>query len=133
MIMRMPGLFVFLFLVIPMVSFAQDDPFSPVVQAIEAADAKKVAAMFNETVELSFPGKDNTCSVAQGEMIMKDFFRNNPPEKFTIIRTGTTDAHSRFAIAEYQTAGKTLQAYIHLRRVSNKFLIQKMKFEDKRN
>jgi hypothetical protein len=114
-------------------AYSQDDPFAPVIEAIEAGDAKKVAACFNETVELGFPGKENTCSISQGEMILKDFFRNNPPASFLILQNGTTDASSRFVIGDYRSGPKTFQAYIQLRQVKGKFLIQKMKFEEKKN
>ena len=54
---------------------AQEDPFEPVVKALKEADSRSLASLFNVSVELSLPDIENTYSVTQAEMIMKDFFK----------------------------------------------------------
>jgi hypothetical protein len=111
---------------------AQDDPFEAIATALQEADAKNLAEHFNKTVELQLPGSENTHSSSQAELIMKDFFKNYPPDSFKIVQKGTTDATSRFAIGEYASGRKTYQVYIHLKSESDKYLIQKLKFNENR-
>jgi hypothetical protein len=102
---------------------AQDDPFDPIIKA----------SSFNVTVELLLPDNENTYSAAQGEMIMKDLFKKYPPDSFTVIQKGATDSLSRFAICNYITVDRQYQVYINLRKEKDRFLIQKIKFEEKKN
>ena len=111
---------------------AQDDPFDPVIKAIEGSDARNLASSFNVTVELILPDNENTYSASQGEMIMKDFFKKYPPDSFTVIQKGTTDPVSMFAIGNYVSGNRHYQVYISMRKEKDIFLIQKIKFEEKK-
>jgi hypothetical protein len=111
---------------------AQDDPFDPIVKAIKESDAKSLSSLFNLTVELRLPDNENTYSASQGEMIMKDFFKKYPPSSFDVIQKGTTDAVTRFAICNYVTGKGQYQVYINLRKEKDQYLIQKIKFEEKK-
>jgi hypothetical protein len=111
---------------------AQGEPFDPIVKAIQGSDSRGLAAYFNPTVELLLPDNENTYSSSQGEMIMKDFFRKYPPDSFTVIQKGTIDPASSFAIGNYATGSRQFQVCINLHKESNRFLIQKIKFEEKK-
>jgi len=111
---------------------AQDDPFDPVIKAMQEADARSLSACFNATVELLLPDNENTYSASQGEMIMKDFFKKYPPDSFTVIQKGATDPLSRFAIGSYVSGNKQYQVYINLRKEKDRFLVQNIKFEEKK-
>jgi hypothetical protein len=111
---------------------AQEDPFDPIIKAIQGSDAISLSSSFNSTVELLLPDNESTYSVSQGEMIMKDFFKKYPPDSFTVIQKGTTDPASRFAICDYVTGKKQYQVYINLQKENDRFLIQKIKFEEKK-
>ena len=123
---------VFIILIAWIKAGAQEDPFDPIVKAIKESDARSLAASFNMTVELRLPDTESTYSASQGEMIMKDFFKNYPPDSFSIIQKGTTDPVTMFAICSYESGEKKYQAYIHLHKEKEKYLIQKIKFEEKK-
>jgi len=111
---------------------AQDDPFDPIIKAIQESDAKSLSASFNITIELCLPDNENTYSASHAEMIMKDFFKKYPPDSFTVIQKGTTDSISKFAIGTYLSGSRQYQVYIHLRKEKEQYLIQKIKFEEKK-
>jgi len=110
--------------------WAQDDPFDPITKAIQESDAGSLSESFNLTVELQLPGNEGTYSYSQAEMIMKDFFKKCPPDSFKIIRKGTTDPISMFAIGDYSSGNKLYQVYIHLSKEKEKYFIHKMKFNE---
>jgi hypothetical protein len=113
-------------------SEAQEDPFDPIVKAIQGSDAGSLSSSFNATVELLLPDNESTYSASQGEMIMKDFFKKYPPDSFTVIQKGIIDPASRFAICDYITGNRQYQVCINLRKENDRFLIQKIKFEEKK-
>jgi hypothetical protein len=113
-------------------SIAQDDPYGPIIKAIQASDAKSLAVGFSPTVELRLADHENTCSASQGEMIMKDFFKNYPADSFRILEKGTTDPNTSFAIGEYISGTVNFQVYINLHKEKDAFLIQKIKFDQKK-
>jgi hypothetical protein len=109
---------------------AQEDPFDPVFKAVRESDAGALATSFNATVELSLPDSENTCSVSQGEMIMKDFFKKYPPDSLTLIRKGIISEYSHYAICSYKSGDRLYQVYFDLRQEKGRFLIYKIKFEE---
>jgi hypothetical protein len=125
-------LVMFLLLVPLIKSLAQDDPFENIIKAIGESDARSLSASFNKTVELSFPDNENSYSAAQGEMIMKDFFKKYPPESFDLTQKGTTDPVSQFAICDYRSEKLQFQVYINMRKDKEQYLIHKIKFEEKK-
>jgi hypothetical protein len=110
---------------------AQEDPFDPIIKAFQKADAGSLSSFFNGTVELNFPDNENTYSTVQGEMVMKDFFKKFPPDSFTEIQKGTIDPSSRFAICNYVSGNRQYQVCINLHKENDRFLIQKIKFDEK--
>jgi hypothetical protein len=110
---------------------AQEDPFDPIIKAFQRADAGSLSSSFNTTVELIFPENENTYSSVQGEMVMKDFFKKFPPDSFTEIQKGTIDSSSSFAICNYVSGKLQYQVCINLHKENDRFVIQKIKFEEK--
>jgi hypothetical protein len=111
---------------------AQEDPFDSIIKAFQKSDAGSLSSSFNTTVELLLPDNENTYSAVQGEMIMKDFFKKYPPDSFTEIQKGTIDPASRFAICNYVSGSIQYQVCINIRKENDRFLIQKIKFEEKK-
>lgn len=111
--------------------FSQDDHFEQVIKAMQTSDARKLSSYFNVNIDLGLPGNDNSYSKSQAEMIMRDFFRKFPADSFTVTRQGVTDAISHYVIGDYKTGSKSYQVYVYLRQVGERYLIHKIKFEDK--
>lgn len=112
---------------------AQEDPFEPVVKALKEADSRSLASLFNVSVELSLPDIENTYSVTQAEMIMKDFFKKYPPEELALIQKGVINPMSHFAIYSYKSSNSWFRVYCDLRKEKDRFLIYKLKFEDSKS
>jgi hypothetical protein len=110
----------------------KDDLLDPVIRAMRDADASSLAVYFNATVELKLPDHEDSFSASQAEMIMKDFFKKYPAESLTIVQKGSTDANSRFAICNYRSVNQTYQVYFFMKKEDEKFLIRKLKFEEKK-
>jgi len=105
------------------------DPWPGITAAIRDGNARSLASSFNNMVDLGLPDADNSYSKSQGEIVMRDFFRKTPPEKFEVNQTGKTNDKSHFAICQYESSGKKYQVSIFLVREANAYYITKIKFE----
>ena len=92
-----------LFVCVP--SWSQE-VFNPMKNALKAGDASALARQFNQQVEVTINGNQSSYSKAQAEIVIRDFFRDNPPSDFAIMHTGSSKGGLQFAIGKY-TAGKT--------------------------
>ncbi len=56
--------------------------FTEVINAIKSGNAAEVAKYFDSTVELTLPEKSSSFSKSQAQLVLRDFFNQNPGKKF---------------------------------------------------
>jgi len=124
-------LYLFLFytaiVAFPSRSIAQTN-FIPatLVKAFSEGNAKVIGAFLNSNVELLILNDRDVYSKTQAEMIVKNFFENNPPVKFTLTyKSGSNTI--RFGVGDLITTKDTFSVYFMLRQSGNKFLIHQIK------
>jgi hypothetical protein len=105
------------------------DTFDDVVNAIHAADARKVAKYFSTSVELTVLQDEGVYSKQQAEVILKSFFAQHPPKSVVINHRGSSAQGSRYAIATYDCAQGKYRTYIFMNDSGNGMFIQELKFE----
>jgi len=59
-----------------------------VVASLKTGNASQIARYFDNTVEITLPAKSNSYSKSQAEMILRDFFANNPVKSFEVLHKG---------------------------------------------
>jgi len=83
-----------------------------IISGFKAGDAKSVASHFNENIELTILDRENVCSQAQGEQILKDFFTRNKPSDFQVSHKGGES--SVYAIGNLVTSNGNFRVYFLL-------------------
>lgn len=113
-----------------MASEAQDKNTisSGIVNATRNGDAKKLAEYFNENIELVLPRKSGIFSKSQAEMVLKEFFVQNPPEGFRIIHEGSRQ-NASFAIGNYTSGKEVFRIYYLTKNANNKLFIHQLRIE----
>jgi len=101
-----------------------------VAAGIQAGNAEAVAKHFNTMVDLSLPGYDDTYSKTQASQILKDFFANNPVQKFRITKQGASEDGSKYAIGELETGTKKFRVYFLIKTVKGKHLVHQMQIQE---
>jgi len=92
------------------------DVFAPVKTAIRAGNSEDLGRQFNTTVGVDVNGKQANYSKAQAEMVLRDFFRDNPPADFSIIHTGASqDGALQFAIGKYVSGKNTFSVLVRIK------------------
>ncbi len=101
-----------------------------ITTAIEKGNAKEISKFFATTVDLKIPGRDGTFSKNQAELLLRDFFENNPPEKFTIGHQGSSNDGSLYVIGHFKTQNNnTYRTYFLLKKISDKMILHQLQFE----
>lgn len=113
----------------PAAAQTPDEINENIANAIKTGNSKMLAEFFNSTIDISLPKNEDIYSKAQAELVIKDFFKKNPPKSFKINHHGSSDAGSKYIIGTYISSEKTFRTYILLEKVNNKYLIQQLQFE----
>ena len=98
-----------------------------IVSGLKSGDAKAVASHFNENIELIILDRENVCSQAQGEQILKDFFSRNKPSDFRITHQGGEE--SLYAIGKMSTSNGNYRVYFLLKTKGNKPQIVQLRID----
>lgn len=115
------------FLAVFMVSFTQKDD---IVAALKTGNVEKMAKYFDNTIDVTVPGKSNSFSKGQAELVIKDFFNLNKVRAFELQHSGSNPS-SNFIIGTLTTAGGTYRTTVYMRTKGDKQLIQGVEFEQK--
>lgn len=112
-------------IIIPFISFGQIP--NQIIAGFKAGDANVVASHFNENIELTILDRENVCSQAQGEQILKDFFARNKPSDFQITHQGREA--SAYAIGKMVTSNGNFRVYFLLKPKGDKPLIVQLRID----
>ena len=85
-------------------SSASAQAFDNVKTAIKIGSSKELSAFFDNNIEITVDGKTSNYSKAQGEFVVKDFFKTNPPIDFKIIHNGKSEGGLQYAIGTYTSS-----------------------------
>lgn len=110
---------------VPTQSFAQIPV--QIIEGFKSGNAKIVASYFNENVEFAILERENVCSQAQGEQILKDFFLKNKPSDFQISHKGGES--SIYAIGKLSTSNGNFRIYFLLKPNGSKPQIVQLRIE----
>ena len=101
-----------------------------VLNAVKSGNAAQVARYFDNTVEISLPDKGNSYSKSQAEIVLKDFFANNPVKGFDIIHKGE-NAGSQYCIGTLITKNGSFRTTIYMKQKGNVQVLQELRFESR--
>ena len=101
-----------------------------VVAAMRSGNSTLIAKYFDDLVDISMPDKSNTYSKTQAELVLKDFFTNNPVKKFEIIHKGE-NAGSQFCIGTLYTKNGSFRTTIFMKQKGGGQLLQELRFENR--
>jgi len=116
-----------LFLMLQITVFA--DISDEIANIIRSANAKGLAAHFDESVDLKILDQENVYSKAQAELIVKDFFTKYAVKSFSINHKSAPKNGSEYAIGTLQTSNGTFRTYFLLKKEGDKVVIQQFRIE----
>jgi hypothetical protein len=111
-------------------SFKVKTGIDEVVAAMRSGNSTLIAKYFDDRVDISMPDKSNSYSKSQAELVLKDFFSNNPVKNFEIIHKGE-NAGSQFCIGTLNTKNGSFRTTIFMKQKGNGQLLQELRFENR--
>ncbi|MFM7195570.1 MAG: DUF4783 domain-containing protein [Bacteroidota bacterium] len=125
----MKSIFVLVVMLMVSANTQSQDIFGPAKAAIRSGNADDLAKQLNQSVGVEVNGKQATYSKAQAEMVLKDFFRDNPPSDFNVVHTGSSqDGALQFAIGKYTSGKSTFSVLIRIRTAGKVRLVHDISF-----
>ena len=112
-------------------SSAQDigqDVFTPIGKYLQSGDYDKLSAWFADNLELDMLGAVNTCTRNQAKLIMKNFFANYTPKKFTIIHK-SGKAPMKYAVGSLSAGGERFRVILYVKTTDAESHIEQLKVE----
>lgn len=125
----MKKFFTILFASIALVSFRSSTGIEDVIAALKAGNAAQIANFFDNTVDITLPQKSNSYSKSQAEVILRDFFNNNPVKSFQVIHKGD-NAGSEYCIGKLVTKNGTYRTTIFMKQRGDKQYLQELRLEN---
>ena len=101
-----------------------------VINALKSGNTAQIARFFDNTVEITMPGKSSSFSKSQAELVLKDFFNNNPVKGFEVMHKGD-NAGSQFCIGNLDTKNGSYRTTLFMKQKGDKQLLQEIRFESR--
>lgn len=102
--------------------------FTEIINALKSGNAAEVAIYFDNTVEITLPGKISSYSKSNAELAISNFFKNNPVKGFKVIHQGE-NAGSQYCIGNLITVNGPYRTTIYTKQKGANQVIQELRFE----
>ena len=119
-----------LFTVLAIVSsFSIFSGIEEIISALKAGNATELAKYFDNTVEITLPDKSNSYSKSQAEVVLRDFFSNNPVKGFEILHKGENGG-SQYCIGKLITKNGSYRTTVFMKQKGSTQTLQEIRFQN---
>jgi hypothetical protein len=126
----MKRIFTFLAIIAAFSSFKQGTAIDEVMAGLKSGNAAQVAKYFDNTVDLTLPGKSssNTYSKSQAEQVLKDFFAANGVKGFDVIHKGDNGGN-QYCIGTLTTRNGAFRTTLYMKQREGQPVLPELKIE----
>ena len=113
---------------LPMLTLAQEQE-NDLAFAIQRGSIQEISKYLDDRVEISFDTNKRDFSRNQAEIVLRDFFKNQPSEGFELQQKGQTSTSLSYLIGTYRSIRGDFRVLIrHKKRGAHSFLIYSIDF-----
>lgn len=105
---------------------AQNTVFDEAREAIKIGSSKELVNFLSVVTEIKIDGKSSNYSKSQAEYVLKDFFKEFPPKRFSYIHEGSSKEGLHYAIGKYEYEGGAHRVYILFKKIEDRYMIDTM-------
>lgn len=106
----------------------QDETVRDIGIAMKAGSSKELIKFCNRTVEIKIDGKSSNYSKNQAEVVLKEFFTNNPSEDFNYIHQGASPEGLKYTIGKYTHEKGAYRVVMFIKKIGDNYLIDTLNF-----
>lgn len=111
-----------------MMSFTIAFGIGDIISALKIGSAAGIAKNFDNTVEITLPGKTGSFSKSQADLILRDFFENNTVKGFAILHQGNNGG-SEYCIGTLATKTGNFRTTVYMKQKADRQALQEIRFE----
>ena len=115
----------------PSTGRAQDsglDVFIPISRYMASGDSDKLSVWFADNLQIDVMGNINNCTRNQARLIMKNFFANYTPKKFTVIHK-SGKVPMKYAVGSLSAGGERFRVILYVKTTDAESHIEQLKVE----
>lgn len=105
----------------------QEETVKDIGTALKAGSSKELIKFCNQTVEIKINGESSNYSKAQAEVVLRNFFTNNPPKDFSYIHQGASQG-LKYTIGRYTHDNGAYRVVMFIKKIEDKYLIDTLNF-----
>jgi hypothetical protein len=117
-----------LFLLASLGLSAQTDVINQVKETIKAGSAKELSKFLNQNVDVTLEGNVQSYSKTQAEFVLRDFFKQHPPNEVNIIHQGSSRGGQPFAILQYKSGTDVYRLFMKIKSIGNAQFLDDIRF-----
>ncbi|MDX9883141.1 MAG: DUF4783 domain-containing protein [Prolixibacteraceae bacterium] len=100
------------------------------ISSFKSGNDKVLAEYFNQNIELVVPGHDDVFSKSQAQQLIAKFFREYPPEDFSLIHQRESgNEGAGYAIGSLETSKGNFRVVFLLKTTGGKAMIHQLRIE----
>ncbi|WP_375585113.1 DUF4783 domain-containing protein [Cyclobacterium xiamenense] len=97
--------------------------------AMQQGSSKELSKYLDSRVEISFDNSKHDFSRSQAEIVLRDFFKDQPSQGFDLQQVGQTSETVSYLIGTYRSTGNSFRVLIRRKKNDQQsFLIYSMEF-----
>ena len=104
------------------------DSIDPIVSAIGSGSSSELARFFDSSISMSVNGQQGDYSKSQAEIVLRDFFKKNPSQGFSLIFQNENPKSLSTYIGEYSSSQGMFKVFIKVSQIESGFRIYSLDF-----
>jgi len=116
------------FWIVPPTEDLDGSQIDPIVAAIQSGSGSELAKFFAPSISLNINGKQGDYSKTQAEIVLKDFFKKNPPLEFSLVFKNENQNGISTYIGEYTSSQGSFKVFIKITQTEDLFRIYSLDF-----
>jgi len=110
-------------------AIAQNKIIDEIIPIFKSGSSKDLVKYFDNSVELNMNGSLGDFSKNQAEVVVRDFFKKNPPTDFQIVHQGESGSNIRYYIAYYISPEQNYRVLIKTKGTKERPIIYSLEFK----
>lgn len=99
-----------------------------VISAIDSNSSSELAKYFESSISLNVNGQQGSYSKNQAEIVIRDFFKKNPSQGFSIVYSSETNPSLSSFIGDYLSGEGTFKVFIKVSQQDSILKIYSLEF-----
>jgi len=83
-----------------------------IISALNEGSSSNLSQYFGSSITLNIDGQQGSYSKNQAEVVLRGFFKKNPPQSFSVVYKSENKASLSSYVGDYQSPGSSYKVFI---------------------